>query len=114
RRILGPAPDGRARRAVVVAYFLVFFGAGVWLPYFPLYLAHLGYRGWEIGLVMGLQPGLRWGSALGWAYAADRWRIRHRRLVLTAVAGTVFFVPLLVVRRLGAMLAVLGAIGLLH
>src|SRR3989442_8745361 len=102
------------RRAVVVSYFLVFCGVGVWLPYFPLYLAHLGYRGWQIGLAVGMQPALRWGGALVWAYAADRWRIRRRLLVLTALGGTGFFVPLLFVREFVPVLVVLAAIGLLH
>jgi PPP family 3-phenylpropionic acid transporter len=104
----------RERRAVVVSYFLVFCGVGVWLPYFPLYLVHLGYRGWQIGLAVGMQPALRWGGALVWAYAADRWRIRHRLLVLTALGGTAFFVPLLFVRDFVPVLGVLAAIGLLH
>jgi PPP family 3-phenylpropionic acid transporter len=102
------------RRVVVVAYVLLFWGAGVWMPYFPLYLSDLGYPGWQIGVVLGMQPLLRWGSALGWAYAADRWRVRHRLLVLTAFGGTLFFVPLLFVRHFGAMLLVLSAIASLH
>src|SRR6185295_17853960 len=59
-------------------------------------------------------PALRWGSAIGWAYVADRWRVRHRVLALTAFAGMLFFIPLLVVRDFTAMLAVLGGIGLMH
>ena len=102
------------RLAVIASYFAVFFGAGVWVPYFPLYLTHLGFPGWQIGVVIGVQPALRWGAALGWAYAADRWRIRHRVLVVTATTGMLFFVPLLVVRDFAAILAVLTMIGLLH
>lgn len=104
----------RQRRVVIAAYSLLFLGGGVWLPYFPLYLSRLGYSGWQIGLLMGMQPALRWGSAIVWAYAADRWRIRHRLLLIAAVSGMVFFFPLLVVRDFTAMVLVLGAIGLLH
>jgi PPP family 3-phenylpropionic acid transporter len=53
-------------------------------------------------------------STIGWAWAADRWRIRHRLLVTAAVAGTLFFGPLLLVRDFFSMVAVCGAIGLLH
>lgn len=104
----------RERRIVTSAYFLLFWGGGVWMPYFPLYLSHLGYRGWEIGAVFGLQPALRWGSAILWAYAADRWRIRHRLLVCAAISGSTFFIPLLFVRSFRAMVLVTGAIALLH
>jgi MFS transporter, PPP family, 3-phenylpropionic acid transporter len=102
------------RRAIIAAYFLMFWGAGVWAPYFPLYLSHLGFAGWQIGVLIGIQPALRWSSAIGWAYVADRWRVRHRVLVLTAFGGLLFFIPLLVVRHFAAMLVVLAGIGLLH
>jgi len=104
----------RERRSVVIAYFSVFLGAGVWAPYFPLYLSHLGFHGWQIGTLIGMQPALRWGSAVLLAYAADRWRIRHRLLVVTACCGVLCFIPLLVVRDFGTMALVLGAIALLH
>ncbi len=104
----------RDRRAVIVAYILLFWGGGVWMPYFPLYLASLGYRGTEIGLLMGLQPALRWGSAIVWAYAADRWRVRHRMLLVAGCGGALCYVPLLFARRFEAMVAVTGLIALLH
>jgi PPP family 3-phenylpropionic acid transporter len=86
----------------------------VYLPYFSLYLSHLGYAGWQIGAVTGMQPALRWVAAIAWAYAADRWRVRHRLLVATAFFGALFFVPLLVVRDFHAVLAVMAGIALLH
>ena len=58
------------------------------MPYFPLYLDHLGYAGWQIGAIVGMQPLLRWTSALGAAHAADRRRVR-RRLLVVAGAGDV-------------------------
>src|SRR5439155_1568401 len=42
-----------SRRSVAVAYFLAFLGLGVFMPYFPLYLAHLGCAGWQIGSLVG-------------------------------------------------------------
>jgi PPP family 3-phenylpropionic acid transporter len=104
----------QARRTVMVAYFLLFLGGGVWMPYFPLYLSHLGYRGWEIGVVFGMQPALRWFSALAWAYAADRWRMRYPLLVTAAFGGALFFIPLLFVRSFAAMALVTGMIAVLH
>jgi MFS transporter, PPP family, 3-phenylpropionic acid transporter len=80
----------------------------------PLYLATLGFAGWQIGIATGAQPGLRWLAAIGWAYAADRWRVRHRALVGTAVAGAVCFVPLLFARGFAAVMVVMAAIALLH
>ncbi len=103
-----------SRRSVAVAYFLAFLGLGVVLPYFPLYLDHLGYAGWQIGAIVGLQPVLRWTSALGWAHVADRWRVRRRLLVLAGLGGALVVLPLLAVRRFAAVAAVSTAIGLVH
>ena len=107
-------PVASHRRAVAGAYFSVFLGAGIYLPYFPLYLAHLGFRGAEIGLVVGLQPLLRYASAIGWSYAADRWRMRHRLQVVTGIGGALLFVPLLAVHEFTTVMTVMTAIGLLH
>jgi PPP family 3-phenylpropionic acid transporter len=84
------------------------------MPYFPLYLLHLGYDGRRIGMVSALQPALRWSSAILWAYAADRWRIRHRLLLIAALGGALCYVPLLFVQRVAPMVAVTSAIALLH
>src|SRR5438093_193051 len=103
-----------SRRSVAVAYFLAFLGLGVVLPYFPLYLDHLGYAGWQIGAIVGLQPVLRWTSALGWAHVADRWRVRRRLLVLAGLGGALVVLPLLAVRRFAAVAAVSTALRLVH
>jgi MFS transporter, PPP family, 3-phenylpropionic acid transporter len=57
---------------------------------------------------------LRWTSALGWAHAADHWRVRGRLLVLAGALGALAVVPLLAVRALAAVAAISTAIGLLH
>lgn len=86
----------------------------MWVPYFPLWLHDLGYSGWQVGLAGGLQPVIRWSSAIVYAYAADRWRIRHRLIVATSLAGTMAFVPLLFVERFDAILWVLALVAVLH
>jgi PPP family 3-phenylpropionic acid transporter len=102
------------RRVVAVVYFLLFLGPGIALPYLPRYLEHVGLSGWEIGIAIGLQPILRWGSALAFAQIADRWRIRHALLLSYATLGALCFVPFLWVRDFAPMLLVLSAISVLH
>jgi PPP family 3-phenylpropionic acid transporter len=102
------------RRVVAGVYFLLFLGPGIGLPYLPRYLEHLGMSDWQIGVAIGLQPILRWTSALVFAHAADRWRNRHRLLLTYAVTGALLFIPFLVVRDFGMMLVVLSAISVLH
>ena len=84
------------------------------MPYLPLYLAHLGFSGTEIGVAVGLPSVLRWTGAIAWAHLADRWRVRHRLLVVLALAGGALTVPLLVVRGFPAVALVLGATALMH
>jgi len=84
------------------------------MPYFPLYLSSLGFRGTEIGLLMAMQPALRWGSALVWAYAADRWRMRYRLLLAAGATGAICYVPLLFARRFSSIVTVTALIALLQ
>jgi PPP family 3-phenylpropionic acid transporter len=102
------------RRAVAVAYFLLFLGPGIALPYLPRYLEHLGMSDREIGVLIGVQPILRWTSALAFAQLADHWRIRHRLLLVYTAAGALLFLPFLVVRSFGSVLLVLSGINVLH
>ena len=108
------ASDAASRRAVACAYFLLFLGAGVWVPYAPLYLQALGLDGRQMGLLIGLQPALRWASGLAWSWLADASGTRARLLVWTAVAGALCHVPLLVASDFGTLLGVLTVIGVLH
>jgi len=61
---------------------------------------------------MGVVPAFRWGGALGWAWIADRRRVRHPVLVGAALAAAACHVPLLAVRTVPAMLVVVAAISL--
>lgn len=92
----------------------MFLGAGVWLPYMPLYLKSLGFDGWQIGFLGALTPALRWTSALVLGAVADRHRSRHRLLVVTAALGALCFLPLLLVRDFAGVLAVFVGINLFH
>jgi hypothetical protein len=95
------------RRVVAAAYFLLFFGPGTALLYIPRYLEHLGMSDAEIGVLVGLQPLLRWTSALAFAHVADHWRIRQPLLLAYTTLGGFLFVPFLVVFRSRAADAVL-------
>ena len=99
---------------MAASYFLAFLGAGVYLPYLPLYLAHLGWSVALIGAVTGAQPLLRWLSAIAWTWVADRWGLRHRLLVACALGGAAAYVPLLFARAPGAVALTLATASVLH
>ncbi|MFM7143415.1 MAG: MFS transporter [Alphaproteobacteria bacterium] len=102
-------PDGTVL-SVATAFFLLFIGMGVWVPYVPLYLATRGLSGSEIGLVLGLAPAARWTAAIPWAYAADRLRIRHALFLVATVASTACLVGLAFADRLPTILLAVAAV----
>lgn len=101
--------DGTAV-SVSTAFFLLFIGMGVWVPYVPLYLATRGLTGAQIGLVLGLAPAARWSAAIPWAYAADHLRIRHALFVAATIASTVCLVGLALAERLPTILLAVVAV----
>jgi PPP family 3-phenylpropionic acid transporter len=106
-------PDSK-RRVVAAAYFLLFFGPGIALPYIPRYFEHLGLSDAEIGVLVGLQPLLRWTSALAFAHVADHWRIRQPLLLAYTTLGGLLFIPFLVLHSFGALLLLSCSISVLH
>jgi len=92
----------------------MFATAGIYLPYFPLYLDHLGFSGTEIGAVVAIQPILRHVGSLTFGWAADRWHARHAMAVGTAAIAVAWFVPLLWVDGFASMIAVMIGISLFH
>jgi len=102
-------PDGTFA-SVSTAFFLLFIGMGIWVPYVPLYLATRGLSGTEIGLVLGLAPAARWTAAIPWAYAADRLRIRHALFLAATVASTLCLAGLAVADRLETILLAVAAV----
>jgi PPP family 3-phenylpropionic acid transporter len=107
-RIASPALGVR------LAYFVVFLGAGVALPYLPLYLASLGLDGWQIGFLGALTPALRWASAILLGWVADRRRNRHRLLVATAALGSLCYVPLLFADDFATLVLIYVGLNLCH
>src|SRR5207253_1994020 len=72
-------------------------------------LAHLGWSGSEIGAVLGTQALVRWTSAIGCAYVADRWRLRRVLLVGLALGGAASLAALVAVRSFWTVALVLTA-----
>jgi PPP family 3-phenylpropionic acid transporter len=92
----------------------MFATAGIYLPYFPLYLDHLGFSGAEIGTVVAIQPILRHLTSMTFGWVADRLRARHAMTVATAAIAVAWFVPLLWVDEFLPMLTVLTGISVFH
>ena len=83
----------------------LFLGAGVQLPFLPLWLAHKGLTAPEIGIVIASSMAVRAvGSPIGTAIA-DRLRARRKVMVIAATVGTMFSVALAFATSFAAILA---------
>ncbi|MBF0126039.1 MAG: MFS transporter [Magnetococcales bacterium] len=75
-------------------YACYFAVIGVWIPFWPLYLAHLGYGAQTIGLLTALMQWIKIPAPPLWGRLADRGS-RHTVIVLTCIAAfcafTLFF-----------------------
>ena len=81
-----PAQAERFRAAPFAALWLAYYGAiGLFNPYFPLWLSHLGYSTLAIGAFASLQSWTRIVAPYGWGWLADH---GGRRVALLRVACT--------------------------
>jgi PPP family 3-phenylpropionic acid transporter len=89
-------------------YFSYFAILGLLLPYFNLYLAHLGLSGRQIGLLLALLPGMRLLAPVLWGVASDRFGIRRGMTLWSSGLGLLAFAGFLWVEEYGWMLVVMA------
>lgn len=109
---------GRAAAARAVdwrlgAFFAAYFAtAGVFAPYFPLYLESRGLTAAQIGVVLAMTQGMRVVGPNLWGYLADRTSHRVAILRWTAIATCVSFAPILLAGGFAWVFAVMFAVNL--
>jgi PPP family 3-phenylpropionic acid transporter len=100
-----PVPKKTAS-ALGLQYFFYFGVMGIFLPYFNLYCKHIGFTGFQIGVIYGLRTLSMVFFSLFWGFVADRHSIRKPVYILcnafacAAWALYLFteeFVPMLVI-----------------
>lgn len=97
----------RAALALIAVYFGSFAALGIYLPYFNLYLLHLGFTPWQIGVVAALPPLFKILVPAGFGLLADR--TGHGRLLIIAAsaATTLSFAGFLISTSFFGVLAVM-------
>ena len=78
---------GKAVAAVGLQYFIYFGVLGAFLPYFNLYCFHLGFSGFQIGLLSGFRSVTLVVFALAWAALADRFQNRKAIYLYCSLAA---------------------------
>lgn len=99
----------RAALALIAVYFGSFAALGVYLPYFNLYLLHLGFTPWQIGVVAAMPPLFKILVPAAFGLVADR--TGHGRLLIIAAsaATTLSFAGFLVSTTFVSVLVVMVA-----
>ncbi|WP_427023400.1 MFS transporter [Aureimonas ureilytica] len=80
-------PKRRFDRRMSLVFAGNFVSLGIFFPFFPVWLAHEGLNGEEIGLILALQIGLRVLVCPPVLRLADRSRDRAHLLIATSVAS---------------------------
>ncbi|HPA15188.1 MAG TPA: MFS transporter, partial [Desulfobacterales bacterium] len=63
-------------------YFLYFGVLGIFIPYFNLYCYHLGFNGFQIGILSSIRSFALVLFPLFWGIMADRFHIRRPLYIL--------------------------------
>jgi len=90
-------PVSRGVGYIGFQYFLYFGVMGVFLPYFNLHCYHLGFSGFEIGVISAVRAGVMIFASVLWGKLADRLGLRHSIYLFCSFAsmsvwGGYFFV----------------------
>jgi len=97
----------RSALALTAFYFASFAALGIFLPYFNLYLLHLGLAPWQIGIIAAVPPLLKIIVPAFFGLAADRTGRRRVMIIATSAATTLAFAFLLSVTSFVGILTVM-------
>ncbi|HKY90364.1 MAG TPA: MFS transporter, partial [Nevskiaceae bacterium] len=72
-------------------FFLYYVAVGAWVPFWPLYLQHLGYTPAQIGIALGATGGVRIFLPVIWGWVMDRSGHRMPWIVGSMLVSSIFF-----------------------
>jgi len=95
-------------------YFLYFGVLGLFLPFFNLYCYHLGFSGFEIGILSSVKTLTTAVFPMLWAAMADRFHIRRPIYILCNFVSTAIWALFLLTTDFRAMLAITAFYGFFY
>jgi len=95
-------------------YFLYFGVLGLFLPYFNLYCYHLGFSGFEIGVLSSVRTLTTALFPMIWGALADRFLIRRPIYIFCNFISTVIWALFLLTTDFWAMLAITAFYGFFY
>jgi PPP family 3-phenylpropionic acid transporter len=97
-----------------IQYFIYYCIVGFFLPFFNLYCYHLGFSGFEIGILSAVRSVALVVFALSWGSFADRHQIRKPLYIACAAISTVAWTFFFHTRQFLPMLAVTLCYGVFY
>lgn len=95
-------------------YFVYFGILGLFLPYFNLYCYHLGFSGFEIGILSSAKTLTTALFPMVWAALADRFAIRRPIYIFCTFASTAIWALFLLTTDFRAMLVITAFYGFFY
>ncbi|MFO7931964.1 MAG: MFS transporter [Desulfosalsimonas sp.] len=95
-------------------YFFYFAVLGIYLPYFNLYCYHLGFSGFQIGLISALRTLATALFPLIWGAVADRFNMRRPIFIFCHFTSTAIWAFYLLTTDFWFMLAITGFYGIFY
>ncbi|HSO61721.1 MAG TPA: MFS transporter [Desulfobacterales bacterium] len=102
------------RTAVACQYFLYFGVMGIYLPYFNLYCYHLGFSGFDIGVLSALRSVAMVVFPMAWGALADRTRGRRPIYILCNIASAAIWTLFLTTDAFGPMAVIIFLYGIFY
>jgi PPP family 3-phenylpropionic acid transporter len=102
------------RAAVACQYFLYFGVMGLYLPYFNLYCYHLGFSGFDIGVLSALRSITLVVFPMAWGALADRTRGRRPIYILCNAISAATWALFLTTADFGSMAVIMFLYGIFY
>jgi PPP family 3-phenylpropionic acid transporter len=102
------------RAALACQYFLYFGVMGIYLPYFNLYCYHLGFSGFNIGVLSALRSVAMVVFPMAWGALADRIKGRRPIYILCNIASAAIWALFLTTETFGPMAVIIFLYGVFY
>lgn len=95
-----------AIRVIRLQYFIYFGVLGIFLPYFNLYCFHIGFSGFQIGVISACRSVVLVVFALLWGALSDRYQLRRPIYIGCTLVSAMAWALYLKTTDFGAMVAI--------
>jgi len=96
-----------SNKSVIGSQYFIYFGVmGIFLPYFNLYCFHIGFSGFQIGILSALRALATILMPLFWGAMADRFQIRKPIYILCNFISTAIWVFFIFTAKFWPMLII--------